>query len=122
VKHELLYLRRPGGFSVAEWEQAIASTPNTRIIQLSESVEEIGDIEIRVKYGGPGAQVRFAYDPTVWVRSSDTHFWVSRFFYQDGYVYFNWPVSDAPDDPVRIAALRFAELLGTRIVNEAGVE
>jgi hypothetical protein len=122
MRHDLLYLRKPGGFSAHEWEQAIASTPNTQAVQLTESLEEIGDEQVWVSFGGPGAQVRFAYDPTVWVRSGDTHFWALHFFYRDGYVYFNWPLSEHPDDPVRVAALRFAELLGARIVDEAGVE
>lgn len=117
----LLYLRRAGGFGVQEWERAIAATPDTRVVQLSDTLVEVGDEQVWVSYGGPGAEVRLAYDPKVWVRSGDTHFWLTCFFYRDGYVYFQLH-HPHPDYPVRLAALRFAELLGGRIEDEAGQE
>jgi hypothetical protein len=115
----LLYLRRVGGFSVEEWERAIAATPGTRVIQLSDTQVEVGDEQVWVSYGGPGAEVRLVYDPKVWVRSGDTHFWLTCFFYRDGYVYFELH-HDHPDYPVRLAALQFAELLGARVEDQAG--
>lgn len=37
MNDDLLYLRTSGGFSVAAWEHAIASTPNTRVVLLTEN-------------------------------------------------------------------------------------
>ncbi|WP_157470218.1 hypothetical protein [Gemmata sp. SH-PL17] len=44
----LLYIRRAGGFSVPEWEQAIAATPDIRVIQLSDTLVEVGDEQVWV--------------------------------------------------------------------------
>jgi hypothetical protein len=121
VETELLYLRRAGGISIAAWEQAVLSNPETQIVYQKESLEDVGGIEFKVSYAGPGAQVRLKYAPGVWVRSGETHFWHWAFFYSngaEGQVYFERLV----DHPVREAARRFSELLGAKIVNESGVE
>jgi uncharacterized membrane protein len=121
LAYQLLYLCKPGGFSVQEWEQALADTPNTRVIQLSDTLVDVGDKQVWVSYGGPGAEVRLAYDPQVLVRSGDTHFWSTCFFYKDGFVYFQL-FDPHPDNPVQVIALRFSELLGTRIEDKDGRE
>jgi hypothetical protein len=118
VDHNLLYLRKMGGISVEEWEQAILSTPGTRIIYQSESEEDVGGIQFRIKYGGPGAEVLVPYDPKVWVRSGETHFWSWTFFYTKGEVRFHRPSSDS----IRSAAVHLAEKLGASIVDESEVE
>lgn len=115
----MLYLRRPGGFCIQEWEAAVSATPGIRLVQLSTALADIGDMQVGVRYGGPGAEMRLAYSPKVWVRSGDTHFWIVCFYYTDGCVRFDLHNPD-PESPVRLAARRLAELLGAHIEDETG--